>query len=286
MKIVSGLDKLYTKIEQNSVLSEDVYHYRGSYESIINILRSRRLRMSHFRDLPEEINHALSFFQENVRDIELQSLPGGLKTFWEAFEWYVNDFAFYITSFSLNRDDPNLWNKYGNDGSGFSIRFSKDHFRAVPANGVPSDEWFYGVHKVHYDDKVLDEFTKQINLKIHLLKIKPCLQIQYLVDLFSKMIPLLPMFKDEKYKLENEYRLFTHDHGKTENLKIPNKYKYQVEEKSKMDSDEIDFSHIKEVIVGPKNDFSKMENKIREDLKMYSFEVLKNLKITKSNYTE
>ena len=153
------------------------------------------------------------------------------------------------------RDDKNLWENYGSKGAGFAIGISSEYFNG---RGIPDGEWFNGVAKVYYGEDLLQKIVNKV-------KFSACTNSNDIVNLFSEITPFLPQIKELKFEREKEYRIYTLDKGM--NDKIPDKFKYDIEGKCKMDTNPIPLKYIKEILIGSKNDIKSTETKILLELK-------------------
>lgn len=294
-----GLQKVLDLFVEGDKVIGPVYQYRGSYPTLINILKSRRLQMTDSTELNGEIQYSLSFLKEKVPDRTLKFPPANKNieqsSFWNCFEFYQKQLRVFITSLCLNRDDRHLWEVYGNGGLGFAIGFSKEYINLAfspnnnevtynESNGLPNVAL-----KVHYEKNKLCEIANGILEDLsYMEKIQnPQAYWEILKDLYSKIIPRLPGFKEfgteHKYELENEYRLYAMDLDPFKN-KIPESQIKKIKGKSRIYSEQIPLQHITEIIVGSKNDFDKIECDIRKELKdFFSEQEVDNIKIIRSD---
>jgi hypothetical protein len=132
--------RLLKRQKQNTVIAP-LYHYtsRGGLEGIIT---SRQIWFTHYQHLNDDTE--LKFGMSMARAVlaEIGGRVPKLKVFcdWTAdlfsAENMSKTLAFYIASFSRNRDDVHQWERYAEGGHGFAIGFGPKLF-AVEENLNP-----------------------------------------------------------------------------------------------------------------------------------------------------
>lgn len=268
---MQNFQTLLNELKGKDEVTGTVYHYRNGYGSFSNILKKKQLRMTHYQHLPGEINYSLSSLKKMVSDRKLKFPPPNKKivqrSFWGCFEFYQTQLNVFITSLCLNRDDKYLWEEYGKHGLGFAIGFSKEFINSAfsPNNGegiYNESNWTNVVMKVYYGETELRKIGDGIlEVLLSMEQINdPKLYWEMLIDLYSKIIPELPRFKEEKYEREKEYRLYAMDLDLFEK-RIPRGL-IENDGKPRMFSEQIPFQFINEIIIGSKNNFDEIKKQI------------------------
>lgn len=305
MGIKKKTRSLLKRFSQEDQLKEDVYHYTDSYQTLINILKEKHLRMFkggrtpidkvEDNEIDEEISHCFLVLKEIISEwdkkLKFSSLNPSVKvdTFGSYFEFWVKSIRFFTASFSISRDDPLLWrlSHFEKRGARFSIKIAKDYFRCKEEE---KEYKWSNVQppiipiRIGYNDDHINQLANTISQELqHLEKKKSrCKYLNGIYNIYKNITPILPKFLSPCYKNEKEYRIYTLDIGHNPEERIsPNiineELGYQY-----VNSEEINSQHIKEVIIwSPKDKFEEIKSNILTDLKNDFDE--KELEITLSN---
>lgn len=270
------LDIYLSKLERGDNLENDVYHYTKNFDNLISILKDKRLLMKDYAKLEEEIVYACNFLKTKIPDVQLIS---GVKiegetfiSFWKAFEAYRSKLRVYLCSFSLSADDQNLWRTFGRRGKGFCIRFSKNYFNTNDLTKSNPDVKV----KMYYGQDELRKFSMQIEKVLSILRKEKNLNKKRYGcgELLTRIIPQLPCFLPNNppyfFANQQEYRLYTMDHGFSQDLRIPDCQIEKINGIERVRSQKFSPENIVEVLVGPANkDFDKIKADIIEQLSDY-----------------
>lgn len=163
-------------------------HYT-SIEALTNILNSQSLKLFSLNSMndPYEFNALIKKFElaidNNVIDLFKRAL-------------FVSSFCRYDEA---EKDDFNMWRLYGKDGAGVGIVFE------IVNENIDWKTFIIG--KVDYDSKSLNNqrLKQAISLINHYVKEKGLVldRVPSLIGLF------LSLYKNEIWRLENEYRLLS-----------------------------------------------------------------------------
>ena len=169
-------------------LNTHIIHYT-SIETMLGVLNSESFRLYNCLNLndPREIDFANQKFSIGLTEEEIKNFKQN---------YFVGSFCEY--DLKKKDDDFNLWRLYGNNGNGAALVFEIENLE---------DDWenfFMG--KIFYNEnnhivKTFEEFIrfhKEFNEEHHLFENTP------------NVLPIMGLhFKDDIWKVENEFRLFT-----------------------------------------------------------------------------
>lgn len=167
-------DFLFKKIIE--INTSKIYHYT-SFQSLINILKSRQIRLSSIAGLNDR--DELSYFdQETNHEIKNQY-------HYKRIEACNNRF---LISCSFLQDDLNQWRLYGSDGCGVSIEFR--------INETISDFFYLG--KILYGNQIINELNQFIETVYKNYNI---------AFVFKEFLVWKHFFKSKDWSYEKEVRL-------------------------------------------------------------------------------
>lgn len=196
-----------------------IYHYTSA-DGIIGILREEQLWFTniYFLNDRNEIFYTYELVKEILKELSNQidkKLANKIKQrcnymldkkyFRNEKEiWYRTEY--YIASFSTDSDNIALWNYYTkSDITGYNLEFFPSTFDST--NLVAKG-------KVCYDNELQKQLLKEIILNCNEKYANSVNEKENIVlDLYENLIIYSLFFKDNLYKVENEYRIIMSVHN-------------------------------------------------------------------------
>lgn len=213
--------------------NKPLYHYTN-VEALDSILRSRKLRLSHYHKLNDdmEIKHAFDLtFKMINKYIDHSQYQDFWKYFYKCFQ-YINCLEFYVCSFSENYNNPALWDAYADHNHGVCIGLRSDYFKPV-SNIKKIKKKLIALEKVHYDENNFNTYISSLlniidkNIKNKIDNFTNDLYPYVASELAIFILPILPKLKQsigkrgEIWQLENEWRLYQIAYEEKFNLTLP-----------------------------------------------------------------
>jgi hypothetical protein len=171
-------------------------------------------------------------------------------------------FAFFVSSFSEEKDLLSQWRGYCPEGIGFSIGFNLDRLiKWAQQNNCILKPCIYDAEEQkevlrNLIDKISYKYKTELNNSSQELKFKK--EIDLLVDLLEEFAKLAPTFKHPKFKEETEWRIIANLYLKLEGSIDSMKYRDgksmivpYIEISLPLEEDKLE---VNQVVVGPTHD--------------------------------
>lgn len=201
-----------------------LFHYT-SIQGLIGILADRKIwatNISHLND-KQELFQARNMFREAIQDLEktidhnppCAILPPDYKenpkiTFLNGLNALLSlaqSLPIFVCSFSEEGDQLSQWRGYARNGYGFSIGFNYNKLE----NHAEQQKFILKkcIYKKKHQQKVINDFIESEILPTlaNAEKIEP--SPNKVMDIFEKILQLLPIIKNEHFKEEKEWRLIS-----------------------------------------------------------------------------
>ncbi|WP_210409642.1 DUF2971 domain-containing protein [Leptospira congkakensis] len=197
LKRLSFTEKFQEKLFQlifSPIIDEFRFYHYSSFESVINILKTQKIRFSSIAGLNDKSE---IYYTEKLlnREIKQPYHPKRIQYFNSRF----------ILSNSLNQDELNQWRLYGENGKGICLEFKKVNKHIINSN--------FSFGKIAYGNNIYQIFLELI---IGLIKNYNSIVIFNQLDLWKHFV------KHEDYKPENELRILFHNSKKNGTSKALN----------------------------------------------------------------
>lgn len=233
---------------------EILYHY-CSIKTFKEVIKNKAIRLTDVFKMKDssEVTHVLKLLPDILAE-EYAKAPfpfppykgiGNVKAFdiiVPDINEKINDvkFSSYITCFSKFGDDPEQWKCYGDNGKGVAVGYDKKILDEI-ANKCQCEK----ITEVIYDEKKQKEYIKfTIVPRIfeHLKNAGNNTNVINGFDCYEKMVMRCVLsdisaillsavkYKNEKYKKENEWRLFKNITEKTESWQSEGSKRYSKDE--------------------------------------------------------
>lgn len=214
-------NEIDTFTNESKHFDKPLYHYT-KIETLDSILRSRKLRLSHYQNLNDEmeIKHAfditLNLINEYINNTQHINF---WKYFYECFQYINNYLEFYVCSFSEKYNNTTLWNIYADNAQGICIGFRPNYFKSVN-NIKKAKNKLIVLEKVHYHENEFNIYIINLfeiidrTLKNKIANFTSNLYPSVASELAIFILPIIPKLKQstskhgEVWNLENEWRLY------------------------------------------------------------------------------
>ncbi|CBJ10981.1 hypothetical protein LLO_0644 [Legionella longbeachae NSW150] len=208
---------------------KDVLYHFTDVSALKNILETRELRFTYFKDLNDssEIYYGLEQVKQHLSNTYLRNKELFLQMLQSFIEPGNKNVNVFICSFSYSYNHLPLWRFYGDNGKGvaigFDYNFPLENEDILPKFHIPiRTNILYGYNhlKKELNKKIID--IKRIFHSSDFKKLSQSDQNEYerqiYVAFISHIIGYLPSVKHEDYSSENEVRLLLMD-GKRRDIK-------------------------------------------------------------------
>lgn len=263
-------------LDEGEELPKKLYHYTNG-QGLIGILGGKKLWATQHSFLNDkvEMHYAIGLFRKCV-DKEVKKFDKESETYRKLsnLNWIVGDFInlnhVFVTSFSENGDLLSQWRGYGTNGFGYSLGFNP---RMISLTAEKKQKDFI-LLKVIYERLLQEEIIKEYLEKYAALLVKHAKDLENASDEFLELengiIFNLVRFKHTAFREEAEWRIISFSGANYFNDSFKD-LKVRSGSNSSINNliiyKEIDFmpdlqglfskSPIKEIIIGPQNDFDK-----------------------------
>lgn len=221
-KIISNGYMFATHINFMNDWEEYILGYKELTKAIKNAVRTNSASMEILKE--EDKEYLLSILSDECLNVTNYFEINKIKGFMEYREFLLPEV--YSISFCSSRDSLNQWSMYAKE-SGVAIEFDFSDFVLCDASLKEHDvyreeDWqqikyyrYNKPHKIYYDDKELkSKMNEQVNEVIRELanpdfmkKFPTIRPTSYLLQEIIKLYAIVPFFKFEKFKGEEETRL-------------------------------------------------------------------------------
>lgn len=219
---VKYFDDSIEKLTQDSTceVNEPLVHYT-SVEGFKGIVNSRKFRMTDYVYLcdKEEIKYAKGLIEAAAEPwIKKNSFRYGFLEFlWSLFYKtnHYGEFLVCTTSFCTQLDDVDMFKRFADHGRGVGLIFKKEYFNPKNKDELPADSEYVVTTNILYNKTYIENLLREIFECAHRLSEKIPMgrsQLRHKKIVFPKLLThllsLMPAIKEEKYKEENEHRLY------------------------------------------------------------------------------
>jgi len=256
-----------------------IYHY-CAIDSVLPIIQSKALWMSDITKMNDPLEYSLGFTQ--LESVFSDIFPEHVN--WLKYRNTMNSNMILSTSFSKQPDVLSQWRAYSSDGGGIAVGFCEKDILSI--------NQYTKAEAVNYNENSIREIARELIVNHPYNKSSFAMKGFNTTDLnlANKLSELATFYKSDFYEEEQEIRIVRplNTHAIIETIKRPQeviddtKVNYRNSQYGLIPYVNLYFTNnetiaIKEIIIGPKSKFSKIDLEF-----LLAYNGLHNVEIKKS----